>query len=163
MTESTNAIVMGFTLQCAVFQSNICGQPRKGMTFQLTIRDAVNLLGIVGLRANNLSMHCNQGNTFVIIWQGSTLSLTSWRPWARVLHGPGLGPRAGPARSPWAGPGQDSMIFCVPGRVRAWNLQARAGPGLVSNSFAGCGPGLGLTFPGLGRAGPTVKVTLVLT
>ena len=37
----------------------------------------------------------------------------------RVLHGPGLGPRAGPARSPWAGPGQDSMIFCGPGRVRA--------------------------------------------
>ena len=29
----------------------------------------------------------------------------------RVLHGPGLGP--------WAGPGQDSMIFCGPGRVRA--------------------------------------------
>ena len=81
----------------------------------------------------------------------------------RVLHGPGLGPRAGPARSPWAGPGQDSMIFCGPGRVRAWNLQARAGPGLVSNNFAGCGPGLGLTFPGLGRAGPTMKVTLVLT
>ena len=23
-----------------------------------------------------------------------------------VLHGPGLGPRAGPARSPWAGPGR---------------------------------------------------------
>ena len=37
----------------------------------------------------------------------------------RVLHGPGLGPRAGPARSPWAGPGQASMIFCGPGRVRA--------------------------------------------
>ena len=70
----------------------------------------------------------------------------------RVLHGPGLGPRAGPARSPWAGPGQDSMIFCGPGRVRAWNLQGRAGTGLVSNNFAGCGPGLGLTFPGLGRA-----------
>ena len=29
---------------------------------------------------------------------------------------------------------------------------AARGPGLVSNSFAGCGPGLGLTFPGLGRA-----------
>ena len=56
-----------------------------------------------------------------------------------------------------------SMIFCGPGRVRAWNLQARAGPGLVNNNFAGCRPGLGLTFPGLGRAGPTVKVTLVLT
>ena len=74
--------------------------------------------------------------------------------WTRVLHGPGLRPRAGPARSPWTGPGQDSMIFCGPGRVRAWNLQARAGPGLVSNNFAGCGTGLGLTFPGLGRAGP---------
>ena len=36
-----------------------------------------------------------------------------------VLHGPGLGPRAGPARSPWAGPGQVSIIFCGPGRVRA--------------------------------------------
>ena len=69
-----------------------------------------------------------------------------------VLHGPGLGPRAGPARSPWAGPGQVSRIVCGPGRVRAWNLQARAEPGLVSNNFAGCGPGLGLSFPGLGRA-----------
>ena len=69
-----------------------------------------------------------------------------------VLHGPGLGPRAGPARSPWAGPGQVSIIVCGPGRVRAWKLQARAGPGLVSNNFASCGPGLGLTFPGLGRA-----------
>ena len=29
----------------------------------------------------------------------------------RVLHGPGLGPRAGPGRA--------SMIFCGPGRVRA--------------------------------------------
>ena len=56
------------------------------------------------------------------------------------------------ARSPWAGPGQVSIIVCGPGRVRAWKLQARAGPGLVSNTFAGCGPGLGLTFPGLGRA-----------
>ena len=36
-----------------------------------------------------------------------------------VLHGPGLGPRAGPARSPWAGPGQVSIIVCGPGRVRA--------------------------------------------
>ena len=27
--------------------------------------------------------------------------------------------RAGPARSPWAGPGQASMILCGPGRVRA--------------------------------------------
>ena len=34
-----------------------------------------------------------------------------------VLHGPGLGPRAGPARSPWAGPGQVSIIVCGPGRV----------------------------------------------
>ena len=37
----------------------------------------------------------------------------------RVLHGPGLGPRAGPARSPWARPGRALMIFCGPGRVRA--------------------------------------------
>ena len=36
-----------------------------------------------------------------------------------VLHGPGLGPQAGPARSPWAGPGQVSIIVCEPGRVRA--------------------------------------------
>ena len=59
-----------------------------------------------------------------------------------VLHGPG----------PRAGPGQVTKIVCGPGRVRACNLQARAGPGLVSNNFAGCGPGLGLTYPGLGRA-----------
>ena len=69
-----------------------------------------------------------------------------------VLHGPGLGPRAGPARSPWAGPGRAWIIFCGPGRVRAWNLKARAGPGPVNINFAGRGPGLGLTFPGLGRA-----------
>ena len=67
---------------------------------------------------------------------------------ARVLHGPGLGPRVGPARSPWAGPGQDSMIFCGPGRCGPETCR----PGLVSNSFAGCGPGLRLTFPGQGRA-----------
>ena len=83
----------------------------------------------------------------------------------RVLHGPGLGPWAGPARNPWAGPGQDSMIFCGPGRLRARNLQARARPRLVSNNFAGCGPGP--NFPGLSRAwagpGPTGKVTLILT
>ena len=43
---------------------------------------------------------------------------------SRVLHGPGLGPWAGLARSPWAGPdragpGRASMIFSGPGRVRA--------------------------------------------
>ena len=71
---------------------------------------------------------------------------------ASVLHGPGLGPRAGPARSPWAGPDRAWIIFSGPGRVRAWNLKARAGPGPVNINFAGRGPGLGLTFPGLGRA-----------
>ena len=88
----------------------------------------------------------------------------------RVLHGPGLGPwdGAGPARSPWAGPGFYDILRAGPGRVRAGcgpeTCRPEPGPGwLVSNSFAGCGPGLGLTFPGLGRAGPTVKVTLVLT
>ena len=50
----------------------------------------------------------------------------------RVLHGPGLGSRAGPGAG--------------------LKLAARPGPGLVNNNFAGCGPGLGLTFPGLGRA-----------
>ena len=44
---------------------------------------------------------------------GSTISEN------RVLHGPGLGPRAGLARSPWTGPGRASMIFCGPGRMRA--------------------------------------------
>ena len=44
---------------------------------------------------------------------------SQWYTVARVLHGPGLGPRARPARSPWAGPGHASMIFCGPGRVRA--------------------------------------------
>ena len=58
----------------------------------------------------------------------------------------------------------------MPGALIGKKLRGRAGcgpetcmPGPVSNSFAGCGPGLGLTFPGLGRAGPTVKVTLALT
>ena len=102
-------------------------------------------------------------------WVHAIRTITGWADatclhtsvYTRVLHGPGLGPRAGLARSPWTGPGRASMIFCGPGRVRAWNWQARAGPGLVSNTFAGCGPDLGLTFPGL--AGRTVKVTLVLT
>ena len=46
------------------------------------------------------------------------------------------------------GPGRASMIFCGPGRVRP----ETCGPWLVNNNVAGCGPGLGLTFPGLGRA-----------
>ena len=33
----------------------------------------------------------------------------------RVLHGPGLGPRAGPARSPWAGPGFYDILWAGPG------------------------------------------------
>ena len=32
-----------------------------------------------------------------------------------VLHGPGLGPRAGPARSPWAGPGLNNILRAGPG------------------------------------------------
>ena len=47
----------------------------------------------------------------------------------RVLHGPGLGPRAGPARSPWAGPGRASMIFCGPGRVGPETCRPGPGPG----------------------------------
>ena len=46
-----------------------------------------------------------------------------------VLHGPGLGPRAGPARSPWTGPGQVSIIVCGPGAglKLAGSRRARAG------------------------------------
>ena len=40
------------------------------------------------------------------------------------------------------------------------HLQARARLGLVRNNFADCGPGLGLTFPDLGRA---YSESLVLT
>ena len=58
----------------------------------------------------------------------------------------------GPGRPAAHGPGRAWIIFCGPGRVRAWNLKARAGPGPVNINFAGRGPGLGLTFPGLGRA-----------
>ena len=64
------------------------------------------------------------------------------RYWGRARAGPRPAGRAGPQPM-----GRASMIFCGPGRVRA-----RAGPGLVNNNFAGCEPGLGLTFPGLGRA-----------
>ena len=32
-----------------------------------------------------------------------------------VLHGPGLGPRAGPARSPWAGSGLNNILRAGPG------------------------------------------------
>ena len=59
-----------------------------------------------------------------------------------VLHGPSLGPRAGPARSPWAGPGLNNILRAGPG----------ARPGPVNINLAGRGPGLALTFPGLGRA-----------
>ena len=58
----------------------------------------------------------------------------------------------GPRRPAAHGPGRAWIIFCGPGRVRAWNLKARAGPGPVNINFAGRGPGLGLSFPGLGRA-----------
>ncbi len=44
----------------------------------------------------------------------------------RVLHGPGLGPRARPACSPWAGPGFNDIL--------------RAGPG-AGLTLAGPGPG----------------------
>ena len=47
----------------------------------------------------------------------------------RVLYGLGLGPRAGPARGPWAGPGFNDIL--------------RAGPGA----------GLKLAGPGRARAG----------
>ena len=36
--------------------------------------------------------------------------------------------------------------------MRFWNLQAGTRPGLVNSNGAGCGPGLGLTFPALGWA-----------
>ena len=63
----------------------------------------------------------------------SDFKLKSWKAQdcvihVRVLHGPGLGPRAGPARSPWAGPGLNDIL--------------RAGP---------CA-GLKLTGPGRARA-----------
>ena len=48
-------------------------------------------------------------------------------PVTRVLHGPGLGPQAGPARSPWAGPGFNDMLragcgpeTCRPGPGPGW-------------------------------------------
>ena len=44
------------------------------------------------------------------------LCAASYGIWCRVGSCTG---RAGPARSPWAGPGQASMIFCGPGGVRA--------------------------------------------
>ena len=76
----------------------------------------------------------------------------------RVLRGPGLGPRAGPARSPWAGPGHASMIFCGPGaglklagpgRARARNFLSTLVPGSGSfqlSGLAGLGYRLGLGF-----------------
>ena len=64
----------------------------------------------------------------------------------RVLHGPGLGPQP----MGRAGPGFNDILRAGP--VQACNLQARAGPGLVNYHFADFGPGLGLTFLGLGRA-----------
>ena len=66
----------------------------------------------------------------------------------------------GPGRPAAHGPGRAKIIYFA-GRAVCGPETCR--PGLVSNTFAGCGPGLGLTFPGPGRVGPTVKVTLVLT
>ncbi len=67
----------------------------------------------------------------------------------RVLHGPGLGPQAGPrpAGRPGpqpmgrAGPGFHDILRAGPGA--GLKLAGRAGPGLVNNNFAGCGEGLG--------------------
>ena len=71
----------------------------------------------------------------------------------RVLHGPGIGPWAGPARSPMAGPGRAGRDFNDILRAGPGAGLKLAGPaGLVNNNFAGCGPGLCLTFLGLGRA-----------
>ena len=47
----------------------------------------------------------------------------------RVLHGPGLGPRAGPARSPWAGPGFNDILRAGPGAGRAGCGPETCGPG----------------------------------
>ena len=58
--------------------------------------------------------------------------------------------RAGPQPMGRAGSGFYDSLRAGPGA--GLKLQARAGSGLVCNNFAGCGPGLGLTFPGLGRA-----------
>ena len=60
----------------------------------------------------------------------------------RVLHGPGRPAAHGPA-------GAGSNDIC---RVGCGPETCRAGPGMVNYNFVGCGPGLGLTFPGLGRA-----------
>ena len=47
----------------------------------------------------------------------------------RVLHGPGIGPRARPARSPWAGPGFYDILRAGPGAglKLAGPSRARAG------------------------------------
>ena len=54
-------------------------------------------------------------------------------------------PRAGPAHSPWAGSNFYNSLRAGPGAGLKLAVPGR-------NSYAGCGPGLGLTFPGLGRA-----------
>ena len=55
-----------------------------------------------------------------------------------VLHGPGLGPRAGPQPMGLAGPGLNNIL--------------RAGPGAGLNNILRAGPGAGLKLDGPGRA-----------
>ena len=79
----------------------------------------------------------------------------SYRVAAPLVSCTGRASVHGPGQPAAHGPGQDSIIFCGPGAGGPETCR----PGLISNSFAGCGPGLtfpglGLTFPGLGRAGP---------
>ena len=91
----------------------------------------------------------------ISIIQSSGSNTLTWKT-ARGRHAlvscTGRASARGPGRPAAHGPGRAWIIFCGPGRVRAWNLKARAGPGPVNINFAGRGPGLGLTFPGLGRA-----------
>ena len=64
--------------------------------------------------------------------------------------GPRPAGRAGPQPMGLAGPGFNDILRAGP--RAGLKLADPDGPGLVNNNFAGCGPGLGLTFPGLGRA-----------
>ena len=58
----------------------------------------------------------------------------------------------GPGWPATHGPGRARLQGYFAGRAGCGPETCRPGPGLVNNNFAGCGPGLGLTFPGLGRA-----------
>ena len=105
--------IPGNFLVCAVYAINMTTSTRVYM-FALAVADlAVCICGIIlaTIRHNFISrevigylIYMSVAFSVFILSFVAVERLLAVR--CSVLHGPGLGPRAGPARSPWAGPGR---------------------------------------------------------